>query len=241
MFNKKIDRTISLAAVSMLALAGAGTACTPGPAGVADRHAGLPRPTALGSARSDADYFPWLAGKSLHYSVRAARGPEVEEMDLVRTIAHVSPDGREATLMANWMHEGNPMDQEIVRLRVTPSALEAADPASGRFGPFLALPLQAGATARYRIPAPILTHRFLPAVAQNVVQTSSGRETVTVPAGRYDSLRVDFRFEGVLAGEPISSTATMWLASGVGEVRFAQTWVHRGERATMTRQLTEIE
>ncbi|MBM3270007.1 MAG: hypothetical protein FJZ01_20420, partial [Candidatus Sericytochromatia bacterium] len=189
---------------------------------------------APGAARTP-DYLPWLAGKTLHYRVTIAAGAASDDLELVRTFGQVSPDGREATLMAAWLHLGNPLDHETVRVRRGPDGYEAADPAVGTWAPFLKLPL--AATHTYAVPSQILISRHFPAVPQRVAQTGRGVETVTVPAGRYAAYRVDLRLGGTLAGAPFSQTAALWLAPGVGEVRFEQHW----EGVSLVRELTEIE
>lgn len=224
--------TLHFALAAVAALPGCAAAASAGKAVM---------PPALAVRAARADYVPWLAGRTLHYQVTVTTPDDQASLELSRTFSHVSADGAEATLMANWLHLGNPMDQEVIRFRRGTAGLEAADRASGTWAPFLRLPLQGPAPHKYAIPAqPLITPHF-PAVPLRITQHPARPETVQVPAGRYAAQRVDLILEGEMAGEKFTQQATLWLASGLGEVRYRQRWDDAAGPVSLERVLTEVE
>lgn len=66
-----------------------------------------------------------------------------------------------------------------------------------------------------------------------------GFETITVPAGTFDCVKVEYTMTSALPNEDLPKTVTAWFAEGIGEVRTVSKHLETG--VTEEQVLTEIE
>ncbi len=173
------------------------------------------------AVQDPAEYFPLKAGMRWTYWTAG-------EKEYSRTVQDLSSTGEKGAWSISSFGQWGALSRAVV----VPGAEGLVIRKLSKFDvniPWLKNPMKAGEKWSARAD--------LGGVQADFDFTVIGEQTVEVPAGKYECLKVKTEFkdsEGTL-GETIA-----WYAKGVGEVKTESTWERNGRKTSLERQLVKV-